>query len=161
MALKAIRIGGTFPLVADAFAEAGFFVLKFNFSHNGGTLEDPIDFPDLEAFGENTYSKEQDDLAAVLDLLHRDESLHGLADLNHVALVGHSRGGGAVILKAAADSRVHQLVTWAAVADFAERHQAFPIDQWQEQGVITIRNGRTMQDMPLNYTLHQDIPGKR
>ena len=47
-----------FNLISDAFALAGYAVLKFNFSHNGGTLEQPIDFPDLEAFANNNFSIE-------------------------------------------------------------------------------------------------------
>ena len=30
-------------------------------------MEDPIDFPDLEAFGNNNFSKEVDDLGSVID----------------------------------------------------------------------------------------------
>ena len=43
-------------------ARNGFAFVKFNFSHNGGTIENPIDFPDLKAFGNNTYGKEVADL---------------------------------------------------------------------------------------------------
>lgn len=59
---KGFKDWGAWNLVAKAFAKAGFFFLKFNFSHNGGTIEDPIDFPDLEAFAQNNFSKELEDL---------------------------------------------------------------------------------------------------
>ena len=36
--------------------------VKFNFSHNGTTLESPSDFKDLESFGNNNFSKELYDL---------------------------------------------------------------------------------------------------
>ena len=55
---KGFKDWGAWDLMAKAFAEAGFFFVKFNFSHNGGTAEQPIDFPDLEAFGNNNYTKE-------------------------------------------------------------------------------------------------------
>jgi len=64
---KGFKDWGAWNLMAEAFAEEGFFFVKFNFSHNGGTLENPIDFPDLEAFSQNTYTKEMDDLEVVLD----------------------------------------------------------------------------------------------
>ena len=59
---KGFKDWGAWDLVAKAFLDAGFFFVKFNFSHNGGTMEQPIDFPDLDAFAENNYSKELDDL---------------------------------------------------------------------------------------------------
>ena len=59
---KGFKDWGAWDSVAKIFSDKGFFFLKFNFSHNGGTIENPIDFPDLEAFAENNYSKELDDL---------------------------------------------------------------------------------------------------
>ena len=50
---KGFKDWGAWDLVAKAFAEAGFFFVKFNFSHNGGTVEQPIDFQDLKAFSDN------------------------------------------------------------------------------------------------------------
>src|SRR5210317_1950113 len=63
---KGFKDWGAWNLMAKAFAEAGFFFVKFNFSYNGGTVEQPIDFPDLEAFGNNNYTKELDDLDCVI-----------------------------------------------------------------------------------------------
>src|SRR6056297_3498830 len=59
---KGFKDWGAWHLVGKAFAEAGFDFLKFNFSHNGGTVAEPIDFPDLHAFSRNTYTKELEDL---------------------------------------------------------------------------------------------------
>ena len=53
---KGFKDWGAWHLVAEAFAETGFCFVKFNFSHNGGTVENPIDFPDLEAFANNNFS---------------------------------------------------------------------------------------------------------
>ena len=64
---KGFKDWGAWNLMAETFANAGFFFVKFNFSHNGGTVEQPTDFPDLEAFGNNNYSKELDDLGNVID----------------------------------------------------------------------------------------------
>ena len=64
---KGFKDWGAWNLMAAVFANAGFFFIKFNFSHNGGTIEQPIDFPDLEAFGNNNYIKELDDLTSVIN----------------------------------------------------------------------------------------------
>ena len=66
---KGYKDWGAWYLIAEAFSKAGFFFLKFNFSHNGGTIKQPIDFPDLNAFSQNNYSKELDDLDRVLDFI--------------------------------------------------------------------------------------------
>ena len=50
---KGFKDWGAWNLVGKAFANKNFFFIKFNFSHNGGTVENPIDFPDLESFGNN------------------------------------------------------------------------------------------------------------
>ena len=59
---KGYKDWGAWNLVAETFAKQDFFFLKMNFSHNCGTREQPIDFPDLEAFGQNNFIKELDDL---------------------------------------------------------------------------------------------------
>ena len=64
---KGFKDCGAWNLMANTFADAGFFFLKFNFSHNGGTIDQPIDFPDLDAFGNNNYTKELDDLESVIN----------------------------------------------------------------------------------------------
>ncbi len=51
MDLRALKTGAIFNLMSEQFANAGFDFLKFNFSHNGGTMEEPIDFPDLKHLG--------------------------------------------------------------------------------------------------------------
>ena len=64
---KGFKDWGSWDVVAEAFKNKNYFFVKFNFSHNGGTIENPMDFPDLEAFSENNYSKELQDLKDVLN----------------------------------------------------------------------------------------------
>lgn len=64
---KGFKDWGPFDLVADKFFEAGFVYVKFNFSHNGTTVDHPVDFADLEAFGNDNLSIEMDDLGMVID----------------------------------------------------------------------------------------------
>jgi predicted dienelactone hydrolase len=63
---------GSFDLVAGTFAEAGFVFVKHNFSHDGTTIDHPVDFVDLEAFGNNNFTKELDDLGVVIDWICSD-----------------------------------------------------------------------------------------
>ncbi|MBK7334967.1 MAG: dienelactone hydrolase family protein [Saprospirales bacterium] len=100
---KGFKDWGQWHLIAEAFAMKGFAFLKFNFSHNGVTPENPQEFADLEAFGNNNFSKELQDLEALMSALHdAPDWLPASVDLSRIALIGHSRGGALAILFAAA-----------------------------------------------------------
>ena len=64
---KGFKDWGCWNLMANKFVSRGFHFLKFNFSHNGGTITNPIDFPDLKAFSENNYSIEVNDVSRVIE----------------------------------------------------------------------------------------------
>ncbi|MEN4760070.1 alpha/beta fold hydrolase [Chryseobacterium sp. C39-AII1] len=150
---KGYKDWGAWDLMAENFAEAGFFFAKFNFSHNGTTVEDPYNFADLEAFGNNNYSKELSDLGAVIDYFVADEKV----DDQKIILIGHSRGGGISIIKTYEDERINGLITLASV-DTLERfpkNEAF--EKWKEAGVYYVVNGRTKQEMPHYYQFYQDF----
>ena len=70
---KGFKDWGASNLVADSFANQGFLFLKFNFSHNGVTPKNPLDFVDLEAFGMNNYLIELKELGVVIDWLEASE----------------------------------------------------------------------------------------
>ncbi len=155
---KGFKDWGGWNLMAETFANKGFFFVKFNFSHNGGTVEQPIDFPDLEAFGNNNYTKELDDLASVLDWLCNDRTLKKDADLNDVNLIGHSRAGGIVTIKAEEDSRIKSVVSLAGVCDYGKRTATIGnLEQWRKEGVKYVLNGRTKQQMPHYYQFYEDF----
>lgn len=155
---KGYKDWGAFDLMADTFVKHNMFLIKFNFSHNGGTVQNPIDFPDLEAFGQNNYSKEQDDLGSVLDWILSQQEYIDEFDVNNITLIGHSRGGGAVILKAGHDSRITNLVTWASVSDYKSRFPEGPVlDYWKKEGVAYIENARTLQQMPHYIQFYEDF----
>jgi alpha-beta hydrolase superfamily lysophospholipase len=116
---KSFKDWGHYNKVMDYFIEQGFGFVKFNFSHNGGTIEQPIDFSDLDAFGNNNYTKELNDLDTLLDwITTTDHFPEQEIDKNLIYLIGHSRGGGISIIKAFEDKRIKKLVTWAAVSNF-------------------------------------------
>src|SRR5690606_37253631 len=64
---KGFKDWGTFNLLAELFAENNFFFVKFNFSFNGHTAEEPLECTDVEAFAQNNFSREMDDLGQVID----------------------------------------------------------------------------------------------
>jgi pimeloyl-ACP methyl ester carboxylesterase len=155
---KGYKDWGPWHLVAQAFAEAGFCFLKFNFSHNGGTMEQPIDFPDLEAFAENNFSLELDDLGRILNFVESgNENLP--KNFSTISLIGHSRGGGIALIKAEEDPRIEKVAVWASVSDFKARFhegtEAF--EKWKKTGVAYVENSRTKQMMPNNFQFYKDF----
>lgn len=162
---KGFKDWGHFDRVGEEFVNAGFVFLKFNFSHNGTTIEDPYSFGDLEAFGRNNFILELNDLTTVIDFCvgkmdlgeETKENFHDQIDLNKVYLLGHSRGGGIVILKAGEDTRIKKIATWASVSAFVGRHKQRTIETWEKEGVVYAMNGRTKQNMPMYYQFYQTI----
>ena len=156
---KGFKDWGCWHLAAEAFAKAGFCFVKFNFSHNGGTIEEPMDFPDLEAFGNNNFTKELDDLESVIDWVTSSD-FKDVTDINtnDITLIGHSRGGGIVAIKAGEDNRVTRIISWAGVSDLSRmlgKEEDF--SKWKEDGVRYIINGRTKQKMPHYYQFLEDF----
>ena len=80
-------------------------------------------------------------------------------DTNKIYLLGHSLGGGLMILKAAEDDRVKKIATWAAISECKTpwgNWNAEKMQEWKANGVAYTTNSRTKQQMPLNYQLFQD-----
>ncbi|MBT8246139.1 MAG: alpha/beta fold hydrolase [Winogradskyella sp.] len=155
---KGFKDWGAWNLMAETIAKSSFCFIKFNFSHNGGTLEQPIDFPDLDAFGNNNYTKELDDLGDVIDWTVKHFKEKSFVNTSEIYLIGHSRGGGISILKAVEDSRIRKLITLASVCDFEKRMATIDdLDQWKKDGVKYVANGRTKQQMPHYYQFYEDF----
>lgn len=152
---KGFKDWGAWNIMSAAFAKEKFLFLKFNFSHNGGTMENPIDFPDLEAFGNNTYSQEVSDLEDMISwVLQSDLPI----DKNKIYLLGHSRAGGITSIVASRNSSVSKLITLAGVSDYSSRFpQGDALIQWKENGVFYVKNGRTGQEMPHLYSFYEDF----
>ncbi|WP_406685230.1 alpha/beta hydrolase [Seonamhaeicola sp. MEBiC1930] len=152
---KGFKDWGAWNLMAETFATNGFCFIKFNFSHNGGTIKQPIDFPDLEAFGNNNYTKELDDLHSVINWCFQNKSIKTISNLDNISLMGHSRGGGIVSIKAKEDKRVKQVISLASVSDFLKRSVITEdIENWKKTGVKYVINGRTKQQMPHYYQFY-------
>lgn len=154
---KGFKDWGFFPWVAESLVKAGYAVVSFNFSRNG-IGSDLENFTELDRFAANTLSLEQEELRGLVaevldgDLLPRRP--------RHVALLGHSRGGGQAILAAAAEPRVQALVTWGSVAHF-DRWTEETKEEWRADGRVWVLNQRTGEHMPLDVTLLQDFEASR
>ncbi|PTT41551.1 alpha/beta hydrolase [Chryseobacterium sp. HMWF028] len=149
---KGYKDWGAWNLMAEKFAEAGFFFVKFNFSHNGTTTEDSHNFGDLEAFGNNNYSKELSDLGAVIDHFSKDPHV----EEEKIVLIGHSRGGGISIIKTSEDERINGLITLASVDTLDRFPKGEAFENWKNNGVYYALNGRTKQEMPHYYQFYED-----
>ncbi|WP_457616644.1 alpha/beta hydrolase family protein [Lutibacter sp.] len=155
---KGFKDWGAWNNMAETFAENNVFFVKFNFSHNGGTLENPIDFPDLEAFGKNNFTIELDDLEDVIQWLLQEKTFSDEIDKNNITLIGHSRGGGIVTIKASENNKIANVISWNGVSDYASR---FPkgeeLEQWKKKNVFYVLNSRTNQKMPHLYQFYENF----
>ncbi|MFN6944099.1 MAG: alpha/beta hydrolase family protein [Cytophagaceae bacterium] len=152
---KGFKDWGYFELMAEYFASEGFIFIKFNYSHNGTTPEQPEQFVDLEAFSENTFSKESVDLEKVIEFAGSSNLI--AKPIKNIFLLGHSRGGYLAILKAFQNSQIKGLATLAAVSNFESRYTNEQIAYWKEHGTIYIENSRTGQMMPLKFDIFKDF----
>ena len=155
---KGFKDWGAWNLMAEEFSKNNFFFIKFNFSHNGGTVDQPIDFPDLEAFGNNNYTKELDDLKSVIEWIYNTSEFKNEVNINSINLLGHSRAGGIVTIKAEEDIRIKKVITLAGVSDFGSRSSTSgDLEKWKREGVKYVVNGRTKQQMPHFYQFYKDF----
>jgi len=154
---KGFKDWGPFNKIANHFADNDIVFVKFNFSFNGTTTNDPINFGDLTAFGNNNFCKELDDLSLVLDWIENCQELKGEIDTSKISLFGHSRGGSIVMLKTAEDRRVEKVISWASPSNFLERlPKKEKLAKWKELGVAYIYNGRTKQNMPMYFQFYEN-----
>ena len=145
-----------FPYLADQLAEQGFYAIRFNFSCNGVSgAKDAFD--ELDKFAVNTYSREQTDLAVLLQhMKERSLPFANEFDLDNIGIIGHSRGGGNSILFASEHPEIKAVVTWNGVSDVDFWDDALK-KEIRENGIGYIINARTKQKMPMKADVFDDI----
>lgn len=148
---KGFKDWGAHHLVAAFFAENGYRYIKFNMSFSGVTQEKPHDVTDMDAFANNTVSAELKDIDTVINY-----ATHTYPQ-QPVYLIGHSRGGGLVILKGANDERLTKIISWSAISDFSSLWKKEQEEEWIREGQIYVENARTKEKMPLNSILLEDF----
>lgn len=152
---KGFKSWGFFDWFAREACKQGVAVVKFNFAWNGTTQANPNEITDFEAFGNNNYSKELDDLNRVITWLETCEYAPRM-DLKQLALCGHSRGGSICLLQASGDKRVKSVITWAAPIEFDSFFRKETIEQWQKTGKVDVKNSRTGEVYPLYKQFYDD-----
>lgn len=152
---KGFKDWGAWDLVANQFAEKDFIFLKFNFSHNGTTTKSLLDFDNLKAFSENNYSKELEDLQLVINWVNSD-SFPIANKSKEIYLIGHSRGGGAVLIKSSEEKTICKTATWASIDSYNRFGTEGQIAKWKKEGQHVFVNGRTGQKMPIKYQFYSD-----
>ena len=148
---KGFKDWGFFPFVCENLAREGYWVVSFDFSHNG-VVEG--EFRDLDSFSKNTFTREVEELKHVLDLVVAGVVTGGRP--RRVGLLGHSRGGADAILAAGEGNQVDALVTWGAV-DHLDRWTEDTLREWRKGGVLFVLNQRTGQKLPLSLDLLEDL----
>ncbi len=139
---KGFRNWGFWPHVAAGLAEGGVACVRFDASHNGvgpGGLE----FDEPELFELNTLAREEEDLTALLAWVRSGcGGAGGSIDAARLGLLGHSRGGGLAVIRAAADPAVRATVALAPICTTLR----FPpelLDRGRRDGFLPIVNTRT------------------
>ncbi|MFW6088233.1 MAG: alpha/beta hydrolase family protein [Gemmatimonadota bacterium] len=152
---KGFKDWGFFPHAARHLASRlGCPVVTFNFT-GSGVGADLENFTEPEAFGRNTFSKEVDDAAAVLDGMEAGRLGDAtLPAATRIGTLGHSRGGVAAILSAERPS-VRATVTWSAIASVQRYARLF--DDVAPGEPVPVRNARTGQVLPLYPDVLRDV----
>jgi len=154
---KGFKDWGFVPYLGEYFANQGFHVITFNFSHNG-IGENKNEFTELDKFAENTYSREVRELNEVITAFRNDFfEVKGNAD---IGVIGHSRGGAIALLTCSERKDVNAVATWASVANL-DRYSDRQKKEWRRKGYFEALNTRTHQIMRQNISLLDDIENNK
>ncbi|WP_438446373.1 alpha/beta hydrolase family protein [Gorillibacterium sp. sgz5001074] len=159
---KGFKDYGMFPRIGQLLSDRWDVVL-LNFSLNG-VGDSLVEFTELEQFARNTFSAEQEDLQQVVKAV-REGRLpveSGRQPANRpVFLLGHSKGGGGVLLFALDHPElVDGVISWNGIS----RLDVYSDDEkkaMRETGRAYTRNARTGQDMPLDRVILEDMDANR
>ena len=154
---KGFKDWGFWPYSGNYFAERGFFVLTFNFSHNG-IGDNLTELSELDKFANNTFSLELEELNEIIDAYLND--FFGNTKNERIGIVGHSRGGGEALIVSSIRKEINAVATWAAVENF-NRYSERQAKEWRKNGVFEVLNTRTNQMMRLNVSLLEDIENNK
>jgi len=140
---------GFFPWLGEQLVEAGISLLRFDFSHNGVSTDNPEVFSELELFAQNTFGREVQEIRQVVTWAREN------LELKKVFVMGHSRGGGMALL-AAEGLDLDGVITLSSI-DSVHRFSPELLEQLRSLGRVSVLNGRTHQEMPLDRGLIDEI----
>jgi len=150
---KGFKDWGFVPYLGDYFSNRGFFVITFNFSHNG-VGESLTEFDELEKFAKNTISLEVEEVSEIIDSY--TAGFFCKWNNQKIGIIGHSRGGGDSLVTASQVISVDAVAVWASISKF-DRYKKNQKVSWQKEGFSEVLNSRTNQIMILNLDLLEDI----
>jgi uncharacterized protein len=158
---KGFKDWGFWPEVAARLCDAGFGVVRFNFSHSG-IGADLESFSETQLFETGTYTREVRDLEEVLSRLSKG-SLPGVqgSDRLRIGLLAHSRGSVSALAAAASGKLpVRSVALWNPVSsvlwwDGETRRR------WRETGFWEVANARTGQVFRMKTDLLDDAEENR
>ncbi|HET8773601.1 MAG TPA: alpha/beta fold hydrolase [Thermoanaerobaculia bacterium] len=145
---KGFKDWGFFPWTAQRLMQHRLAICRFNMSRSG-IGDDPETFSRLDLFEHDTYSTQLRDLAAVVR--HAQRQFPDLPTF----LLGHSRGGGVVLLGAEEVPNLRGVMAWAPIAR-VDRWDAATQREWRKRGVLEVENARTKQIMRMSPVILDD-----
>lgn len=150
---KGFQDWGPWPEICERFARDGIAAVRFDLSHNG-VGSDGVDFSALDKFERNTISKELQDVNVVIGATRE---LH--IDPDRIFLMGHSRGGGDVLIAASEHSErdIAGIIVWGSVSTFDRSWDEGMRSAWEAGRSATIWNSRTGQMMPVGPEIQEDL----
>ncbi len=149
---KGFKDWGFVPYAAEYFAKRNFFVITFNFSHNG-IGENKNELTELKKFADNTFTREVNELNEVIDAYMKGFLS---SSVNKIGLIGHSRGGAIALIVGSQRKEVSAVASWSAIS-VLNRYTERQKNEWKEKGYIEVLNTRTNQLLRLNLVLLEDI----
>ena len=150
---KGFKDWGFGPYIAEYLAKKGFFVITFNFSHNG-VGDNLSEFTELDKFADNTFSLEINELNELISAYLKGDFC--VVKNKKIGIIGHSRGGAISLLAAKKNKYVNAVATWSAVSKL-DRYSEKQKEKCRKEGVFEVLNTRTKQVMKLNVSLLEDI----
>jgi dienelactone hydrolase len=148
---------GFFPELGVRLAEAGYAAVFFNTS-SSGIGEDLESFTEVEAFERCTYTKDLEDIERVRAEIKSGRLLG--VDPEKGAILGHSKGGGEVLLHAAEAGDYSCVIAWAAIHT-ASRFDEETIERWRQEGHLEVANARTGQVFKIQLDGLQDYEANK
>ncbi len=153
---KGFKHWGAWPYLCERMTKSGFSVATITFSHAGVEKDSDV-FDRLDLFQRNTIASQLQDLEIVMDAVV-NRNIQGLegCDVERLGLIGHSFGGGMVLLCAAKDTRVKAVALLAAISSFTHFSEEAK-RQAEETGYFSVFNERTKQMLPVGKEYFSDL----
>lgn len=161
---KGFKNWGFVPFLGDYFSKNGFFVITFNFSHNG-VGENSTEITEPDKFAKNTFSLEVEELNEIIDAYYNNffgenSNKRACQSGRRVGIIGHSRGGAVSLLVSFKREEVGAVAVWSSIAKL-DRYSERQKKEWKKNGVIEVLNKRTNQMMKLDISLLEDIESNK